>query len=413
MGYLTKYLENNNLTYKELGKLTNIPETTLHNLNKRPVKKWTIEQIDSVAKAIGKKRGKVIKEIEDISLLSEDKNLFGKYNLENRRYIGNKNKLIRWIKGLVEENIKGNSFFDVFAGTGVVTKGMISDFDEFYINDFLYSNNIIYKAFFGKEAFDLKKLLNLQHEYNRIKTNEVDDEYFVQSYGDKFFSNHDARIIGEIRQLIELNGDINNREKSILISSLLYSSDKIANTVGHYDAYRKKNIIPDRFEFKLIQPINTENKKIHIFREDANVLVKHISADVAFVDPPYNSRQYSRFYHVLEEITKWDKPNLSGVAMKPPLENMSEYSKNDAPEVFDNLVTNLKVKYIIVTYNNTYNSKSSSSRNKITFQQILTSLNKVGETNVYDTPYKYFNAGKTDLKNHKEYVFITKVNAHE
>ena len=131
MGYLTKYLENNNLTYKELGKLTNIPETTLHNLNKRPVKKWTIEQIDSVAKAIGKKRGKVIKEIEDISLLSEDKNLFGKYNLENRRYIGNKNKLIRWIKGLVEENIKGNSFFDVFAGTGVVTKGMISDFDEF------------------------------------------------------------------------------------------------------------------------------------------------------------------------------------------------------------------------------------------------------------------------------------------
>ena len=32
---------------------------------------------------------------------------------------------------------------------------------------------------------------------------------------------------------------INEKEFFILLSSLLYSVDRVANTVGHYDAYRK------------------------------------------------------------------------------------------------------------------------------------------------------------------------------
>lgn len=53
--------------------------------------------------------------------------------------------------------------------------------------------------------------------------------------------------------------------------------------------------------------------------------------------------------------------------------------------------------------------KSSSSKNKITLEEIKTMLEEKGETKVFDKPYKFFNAGKTELKNHKEYVFITKV----
>ena len=32
----------------------------------------------------------------------------------------------------------------------------------------------------------------------------------------------------------------NEDEKAVLIASLLYAVDKVANTVGHYDAFRKK-----------------------------------------------------------------------------------------------------------------------------------------------------------------------------
>ncbi len=92
---------------------------------------------------------------------------------------------------------------------------------------------------------------------------------------------------------------------------------------------------------------------------------------------------------------------------------MSEYCKTSAPEVFKDLINNLNVKYIVVTYNNTYNSKSSSSKNKITLEEIKDILDEKGKTNVFDKPYKFFNAGKTELKNHKEYVFITKVKKYE
>ena len=392
--------------------LSGIPETTVRNINKKPFNKWTIEQIDAVATSTKKDRVQVINELQR---LSDEyyKNQFniGKFNLENRRYIGSKLKLLNWISELTKTYTEGKSFFDVFAGTGVVSEKMLNNYDKIIINDFLFSNNVIYNAFFNNESFDAEKLKRLEKEFNNIR-NYIDDEYFSDNYGGKFFSYVDAKRIGEIRERIEKNKGINKKEKEILIASLLYSADKIANTVGHYDAYRKKEKIQDRFVFNLIQPINTKNKEVLIYRDDSNDLARKIKADVAFIDPPYNSRQYSRFYHVLEELTKWDKPKLEGIAMKPPIENMSDYCKNNAPNVFDDLIKNLNVKYIVVTYNNTYNSKSSSSKNKITHRQILESLNSVGETKIFEKPFQYFNAGKTELKNHKEFVFITKVKGY-
>lgn len=412
---LETYLKQHNINFRQFNSASGIPESTIRSLNKRDIDKWNIEYFNAVAKVVGKNKFVVMKELEDLeailktSLTINLSNLCGRYNLENRRYIGNKNKLMNWISGLLDKHTSGETFFDVFAGTGVVSKGILSKYSKLILNDFLYSNNVIFKAFFGTQEYNTKKLLNYQRIFQKIHTNSVDNDYFVDNYGGKFFSEHDAKVIGEIRTRIEQANDLNERERTILLASLIYSSDKIANTVGHYDAYRKKEKIKDSFIFELITPLNISGKEIEIYREDANELVRKVSADIAFIDPPYNSRQYSRFYHVLESIVKWDKPELEGVAMKPPVENMSEYSKTRAPEVFDDLIKNLNVKYIVVTYNNTYKSKSSSSKNKITHEQIQQSLNNVGDTQCFEMPFQFFNAGKTDLKDHKEFVFITEV----
>ena len=41
------------------------------------------------------------------------------FDIQNRRYIGNKFKLMDWISNLIDKNCdKCHSFFDVFAGTG-------------------------------------------------------------------------------------------------------------------------------------------------------------------------------------------------------------------------------------------------------------------------------------------------------
>lgn len=335
------------------------------------------------------------------------------FEIQNRRYTGCKYKLMDWIKQLILENCKGDSFFDVFGGTGAVTNAMINSYSKYILNDFLYSNEIIYKAFFMQKYYDKEKLVKIKDMYNAIVVDNINENYVSENFGDKFFRHEDAKLIGFIREDINKKYNeklISDKEYSILLASLLYSLDRCANTVGHYDAYIKGKEIKGEFIFDLIQPIKLDNKKkIDIFREDANILVKSINADIAFIDPPYNSRQYSRFYHVLENITKWEKPSLSGVALKPEPENMSDYCRNSAPKVFKDLIDNLNVKYIVVTYNNNYNSKSNSSRNKITLEEIEEILSSRGKTNKYEQSYRYFNTGKTNLKDHKEIVFITEV----
>lgn len=333
------------------------------------------------------------------------------FQLQNRRYIGNKYKLIDWIFSILNKECKGKSFTDIFAGTGVVAAVASKHFDEVILNDFLYSNYAVYKAFFDKGAWSQEKINGIIKNYNNISGEDLDDNYFSENFGGKYFSTNSAKIIGFIRENIEENkSKLTEREYNMLISSLLYSVDKIANTVGHYDAYFKKEAVDDSFFMRPIDPI--EVKEVSIFREDANELAKKIQTDIVYIDPPYNSRQYSRFYHVLETLIKWDKPKLHGVALKPESENMSDYCRVSAKDRLAELINDIKAKYLVVSYNNTYDSKSNSSQNKITLEQIKNILNKRGETKIFEKDYRHFNAGNTDFNNHKEYLFVTHVN-HE
>lgn len=329
--------------------------------------------------------------------------------LQNRRYVGSKHKLIKWIFSIINKECEGNSFADVFAGTGIVSAIATKHFKEIILNDFLYSNYTIYQAFFGIGEWDQNKIDNIIKNYNNIYGEDLEDNYFSKCFGGKYFSQNSSKIIGFIRENIEENkNNLTEKEYHILIASLLYAVDKIANTVGHYDAYFKKDFLKDDFFMKPIDPISVKN--VSIFREDTNILVKKIKVDIAYIDPPYNSRQYSRFYHVLETLTKWDKPKLYGVALKPEPENMSDYCKTQAKNKFAELVKDINAKYLVVSYNNTYDSKSNSSRNKITLQEIEKILNTKGRTKIFEKSYRHFNAGNTNFNNHKEYLFVTKVN---
>jgi adenine-specific DNA-methyltransferase len=326
--------------------------------------------------------------------------------LHNRRYIGNKHKLIEWIFSIINKECSGNSFADIFAGTGVISAVATKHFGKVLLNDFLHSNYAIYRAFFGNEAWDKNKIDNIIKSYNNIYSGDLEDNYFSKNFGGKFFSNNSAKIIGFIRENIEENKkNLTEREYYMLIASLLYTADKIANTVGHFDAYFKKDFINDSFFMKPIDPIDAG--EISIFQEDTNVLAKKIKADVVYIDPPYNSRQYSRFYHVLETLTKWDKPKLYGVALKPDPENMSDYCRANAKEKFAELVRDIDAQFLVVSYNNTYDSKSNSSKNKITLQEIEKILQAKGKTKVFEKNYRHFNAGNTNFNNHKEYLFVT------
>ena len=329
------------------------------------------------------------------------------FDIFNRRYTGSKHKLCGWIDEIISENCRGDSFFDVFAGTGVVTYTVLPRYRRVVMNDFLCSNEIIYKAFFMREKYNPSLLDEYQQKFVTLSPTELPENYFSDNFGGKYFNADDAVMIGHIREQLEYDRcRLTEKEFSVLLASLLYSADRCANTVGHYDAYIKGKSIPSRFEFVLINPVDVFTE-VEIHREDANELAGKISADVSYIDPPYNSRQYSRFYHVLENLTKWEKPMLFGAALKPLEENMSDYCRIAASERFADLIGKLDTGFIVVSYNNTYAPKSKSSRNKIELDFILDTLTDRGHTKSFKKMHQYFNAGKTDLDGHKEYLFIT------
>lgn len=329
--------------------------------------------------------------------------------LESRRYIGSKAKLTPWIMDTIAAAAPGaRTFCDIFAGTGTVARHAIDAYEQVTVNDFLYSNNIIYRAFFGPGHWDRDKLWAIVSRYNDIDAATLADNYFSEHFGGKYYEPLLSRLIGHIRQDIEeRRSELTDKEYCILLATLIYNIDRLANTVGHFDAYIKKPIRRQELQLRLIDARSCPNVVIH--RSDANLLAPSVNADVVYIDPPYNSRQYCRFYHLYETLVKWDSPELFGTALKPAPENMSRYCTSRAWAAFDDLVANVGARYLAVSYNNTYHPKSKSSLNKITLEQIRYTLEKCGETTVYEHTHAAFNTGKTELPDHKELLFITKV----
>lgn len=343
------------------------------------------------------------------------------FPLSSRRYTGAKTKLLNAIDESIlqvfDYKIKKNlSFFDIFGGTGIVGEHFAKkkEFNKMIINDFLHSNFIIYQGFFTQEIFNLKKLENFKKEFANLRAKDIKENYYSKHYGGKFFSENDSKIIGYIRDELDKlfkQKMLNQKEFHILLSSLLYSVDRIANTVGHYDAYRKNVILQDRFSYELISPLKLE-KSIEIYKEDSNVLAQNLlkqkrQIDIAFIDPPYNSRQYSRFYHLLENLALNKKPELYGVALKPKPTNLSKYCKVEAKEAFEDLIESLAkiCRVLVVSYNNTYSANARSNA-RLSDREIMDILESRGKTQIFEYDFKPFTSGKGKLVNHKERIFI-------
>lgn len=333
--------------------------------------------------------------------------------INNRRYIGCKTKLLDFIYETVDEYgfSNGAVLADIFGGTGVVANKFANAGYKTIVNDTLYSNVLSYEAFLGSGELRYDALREYIEKYNLLEPSKIEDNYFSKVYGGKYFSNNDAKLIGCIRDDIEKNKkNLNSREYAYLITTLIYSCDKIANTVGHFESFLKKEPIDKGVMLSELE-INENIHAADIYNEDANLLAKKIVSDITYIDPPYNARQYVNFYHVLENLARWNKPmEFEGNSMKFKRKELkSDYCRNKAPDLFKDLIESLQTKLIVVSYNNTYKAGSISSINTITQDQIIETLSQKGNVKIKEVEYKAFNSGKTELSGHKEYLYICEV----
>ncbi|BAV58829.1 hypothetical protein AGMMS49573_07410 [Endomicrobiia bacterium] len=327
--------------------------------------------------------------------------------INNRRYLGNKYKLLPFIKKIVNNNCSNiNTVADIFAGTGAVTY-LFKD-KKIITNDIMYSNYVCNLAWFGSENISLKKIIEIIVRYNNDKINA--DNYVSKNFKNTYFNFESCRKIGYIREDIEKlykKRKINNRERAVLITSLLYAMDKIANTCGHYDAYRKNGDLNKGLELSVPAVLNNLCDNNKCFNKDANILVKDIKADLVYIDPPYNSRQYCDLYHFIENIARWEKPKVKGVAKKMERSDLkSDYCTQKASKVFGDLISNINAKYILLSYNNMAYKGNARSNAKISDADIMRILSKKGKIKIFSQKYKSFSAGKSYITGNKERLFL-------
>lgn len=352
-------------------------------------------------------------ELENIIEMNQQKNQTPfnpdvKLHIHNRRYLGSKYKLLPFIGKVVSENCKDIKVVaDIFGGTGVVADFFNKKGKTVIVNDILFSNYLSYLTWFSDEKVDYEKIKYLIAHFNQ--TNPREDNYVSEHFGGTYFTVENARKIGFIREEIEKIGDsLSFREKAVLITSLLYAMDKVANTTGHYDAFRRK--LDATKEIKLLVPeLKDEmNKGNRIYNQDANELVRNIAADLVYIDTPYNSRQYSDAYHLLENIAEWKKTEVVGVAKKMVNRShiKSDYCTMKAPQAFADLISHIDSKYILVSYNNMAQKGVGRSNAKISSEEIIEILSSKGHVSIFETDFTPYTTGKSKIDNHKEILYL-------
>lgn len=292
-------------------------------------------------------------------------------------YIGAKNKLLPFIEKIILENIDDSCrvFCDIFSGTGVVGLNFKKLGFKIIANDLQYYSYVLNRHFIGNhKKLEFKELVNflkIRYKNNILKevfrffnTLQPIHGFIAENYspagkdGRMYFTEQNAKKCDAIRTKIEFfkkNKVITIDEYFFLISSLLESIDKYSNSVSVYGAYLKKFKKTALLEFYFSPSKLYINHQEHeIYNQDANDLIKRISTDVLYLDPPYNRRQYYTNYHILETIAKYDNPVIYGkTGLRLENGKRSKYCLvNTAYNEFKNLIENANSKYIFMSYNN-------------------------------------------------------------
>lgn len=272
-------------------------------------------------------------------------------------YLGSKLRLIDFLSKTISDFIKNDNctvFGDAFAGTGQVGRFFKQEGYQVFANDIQYYSFVLNRHYI-ENSEDILFDYSLQ-----LKDENINYDYYIKNnYTGKrnYFSPNNAELIDIIRTNIQncyLTGHMNIDSYYYHLACLLEAVDKVANTASVYSAFLKKLKKSALQSFKFV-PITTiySEKKCKAFHLDALDFVKNNEFDILYLDPPYNHRQYSSNYHILDTICKWDFPQLKGkTGMRTDLYSSPWCSKVKAFDAFVELIDSIKSKYIFLSYNN-------------------------------------------------------------
>jgi len=278
------------------------------------------------------------------------------------RYLGSKTLLLSQIVKLVEGYGNQGILCDPFGGIGTVGSYMKSKGYRVITGDILNFAHCFQIALIENnkipEFLGVKREIGMENieQYLNMQVSKkgwLVDEYAIKR---KYFTEKNAiHIQGCINCINDWNdrGILQTGEYEVLVASLIQSFDKVANTAGTYYAYlknyyRKAN---NTFRFLLINPTDGKNEcKAYLL--DANELVKNQQCDILYLDPPYNARNYGRYYHLPETVSLGVEPIPQGkCGMYIYRKTESAYNKKlKATEAFIDIIDSTRAKCVIFHY---------------------------------------------------------------
>ena len=315
-------------------------------------------------------------------------------------YIGSKFSLLDFLRASISAatGYKENDsyvFADLFAGTGVVGAAYKAGGCKVIANDIQYYSYILNKHYIENvppiDTALLEYLNNLPGIEGFIFNNYCEGS----GSGRNYFTDINGKKCDAVRTELEKlhqNGEIDNAVYYYFLASLINSIDKYANTASVYGAFLKHIKKSAQKEFKLdLLPI-IDGPTGAVYNEDVNKLIRNISGDVLYLDPPYKARQYCTNYHVLETIARYDNPVLIGkTGLRDYQDQKSAFcSKRTVAKVFEDLIINAKFKYIFLSYNN---------EGLMSLDTIKEIMSKYGSYSCYTQDYKRFKADKDMNRN--------------
>ncbi|MCM1043655.1 MAG: Dam family site-specific DNA-(adenine-N6)-methyltransferase [Corallococcus sp.] len=329
------------------------------------------------------------------------------------RYIGNKTKILYEIDRLIDRkglDKQGLTFFDAFSGTASVAHHY-KDRYKIIANDNLYFSYVITEAKLNSPKEMFKSLGFDPFEYFNSTDYSHCNGFFARNFAPVFsermyFSHENAQKIDFIRSSVNKwyeEGKISENEKFYLVASLIESVSKVANVAGVYGAYLK-SWDPRATKPMEYLPIDTEpyvDRLAEIYNGDILDVIKKVSGDILYLDPPYTKNQYSVQYHLLETLALYDNPVLKGkTGARDMSDYASDFSKDGKVQVaFEELIANANFKHIILSY---------SSDGIMSKEYIESVLKRYGKAETYEFEkfsYRRYKNVVAEDKEHKEYLF--------
>ena len=334
------------------------------------------------------------------------------------RFIGCKENLLDFIETLVKQkDIRGNTFCDLFAGTGSVAKHFKKLGYKIISSDLLYFSYVLQKVYIEQNQYPkftkllkhlkinpveetlftsdsqsakeiIKYLNNLERVEGFIYKNYSPEGTQGQTNPRKYFTGDNAKRIDAIREKIEewkKSNLLNEQEYFFLLGALIEAVPFVANISGTYSAFLKEW---DKRAFKKLTlevPEIIKSDETHkVFNINGlNVFDQIKGIDILYLDPPYNERQYAPNYHILETIAKWDTPKIKGITgMRAYEDQKSEFCNSiSGIKALGEIIKKSDFKHLILSYNDDGIMPEN---------EILKLFNNAGKTEVTEQDYQRY-----------------------